>query len=101
MAPADTVASNLVDIFEIVPQEPHHAPTAVVSGQDARLSRYQAILSKLSPDEDLTSGGAVQGHVDWLSDDDTMEMQGDSPSIKEGAGEPLVGTFADATAAVA
>ncbi|KAI1841837.1 hypothetical protein JX266_011915, partial [Neoarthrinium moseri] len=88
---------NLVDIFEITPQEQQQAHPAVLSGQDARSSRYQTILSKLSADDDLSTA-TLQGHVDWLSDDDTVEMQGKAPSVKEGAGEPLVGTFADAAA---
>lgn len=69
----------------------------MLSGQDARLSRYQTILSKLSADDD-TAGGATLGHVDWMSDDDTMEIKTGPPSVKEGGGEPLVGTFADAAA---
>ncbi|KAH8649167.1 late endosomal/lysosomal adaptor and MAPK and MTOR activator-domain-containing protein [Xylariales sp. PMI_506] len=94
-------SNNLVDIFEIAPQEVQHLHPAVLSGQDTRLSQYKAILSRLSPDDDLSTGGTVQGHVDWLSDEESVEMQGNPPSVKEGAGEPLVGTFADAAAAVA
>lgn len=45
--------------------------------------------------------GTLQGHVDWLSDDDTMETMTGPPSVNEGAGEALVGTFADAAAAAA
>jgi hypothetical protein len=60
--------------------------------------RYQAILSRLSADDDI-SPATLQCHVDWSSDDDTLELQGKPPSVKEGKGEPLVGTFADAAAA--
>ncbi|KAH6645171.1 late endosomal/lysosomal adaptor and MAPK and MTOR activator-domain-containing protein [Truncatella angustata] len=88
-------SNNLVDIFEIAPQEPQQAYPAAVDSQDVRLSRYQAILSKLSADDDDDKS---TGHVDWLSDDDTMDTPTGPPSVKEGAGEPLVGTFADATA---
>ncbi|KAI0129885.1 hypothetical protein BJ170DRAFT_291157 [Xylariales sp. AK1849] len=94
-------SNNLLDIFEITPQETQHGHAAALSGQDARISRYQAILSKLSPEDDLSPSGTLQGQVDWTSDDDTMEMQGKPPSVEEGAGEPLLGTFADAAAAVA
>ncbi|KAK6080525.1 hypothetical protein SCUP234_05071 [Seiridium cupressi] len=92
-------SNNLVDIFEIAPQETQQAHPAVLAGQDARSSRYQTILSKLSADDSISAGTGL-GHVDWLSDDDTMEMQTDPPSVKDGGGEPLVGTFADAAAVV-
>lgn len=91
-------SNNLVDIFEITPQETQDAHPTVLSGQDSRLMRYQTILSRLSADDDI-SPAALQGHVDWSSDDDTLELQGKPPSVKEGKGEPLVGTFADAAAA--
>lgn len=94
------MVSNLVDIFEIAPQELQQAQPAVLSGQDARLSRYQIILSKLYTNDDI-AGGTTLGHLDWLSDDDTMEIRTGPPSVKEGGGEPLVGTFADAAAAAA
>ncbi|KAK8062169.1 hypothetical protein PG997_014266 [Apiospora hydei] len=92
-------SNNLVDIFEIAPQETQQAPHAMLSGQDLRLSRYQTILAKLSTDDDLSSAGTVQGHLDWTSDDDLPELQGHAPSIKDGVGKPLVGTFSDAAAA--
>jgi hypothetical protein len=86
----------LVDIFEIIPPPPQQAHPAALAGQDARISRYQNILSKLSTDDDLNMAIA-QGQVDWMSDDDAMEMPTGPPSVKQG--EPLVGTFADAAAA--
>lgn len=86
-------SNNLVDIFEIAPSQPQQAHTTALAGQDSRLNRYQTILSKLSADDD-TSAATAQGQVDWLSDDDTMEIQLDPPTVK--AGEALVGTFADA-----
>ncbi|KAI1374430.1 late endosomal/lysosomal adaptor and MAPK and MTOR activator-domain-containing protein [Hypoxylon crocopeplum] len=93
-------SNNLVDVFEITPQESQRTQPAIFSGQDARLARYQNILSKLVPEgeSDSTDG---PGAVDWLlNEDDTVELQGNPPSIKDEAGAPLVGTFADITAAV-
>lgn len=68
-------------------------------GQDGRLARYHAILAKLSADDDPARAGNVYGQMDWLSDDESADMQASAPSIKEGAGQPLVGTFADAAVA--
>ncbi|ORY58434.1 late endosomal/lysosomal adaptor and MAPK and MTOR activator-domain-containing protein [Pseudomassariella vexata] len=90
-------SNNLVDIFEITPQESQRTHPTMFSGQNVCLDKYQNIISKLLASDDMTS---VQGHVDWLSDDDITEVQGGMPGIKEG-GEPLVGTFADAATAVA
>lgn len=71
----------------------------MLPGQDGRLARYHAILAKLSADDDSSRAGNVYGQMDWLSDDEVADMQASAPSIKEGAGQPLVGTFADAAAA--
>lgn len=91
--------SNLVDVFEIAPQESQRAQPAIFSGQDARLARYQNILSKLSPDGDIASTDVGPGAVEWLlSEEDSLELQGKAPSIKDETGGPLVGTFADAAA---
>ncbi|KAI0107702.1 late endosomal/lysosomal adaptor and MAPK and MTOR activator-domain-containing protein [Hypoxylon sp. NC0597] len=91
-------SNNLVDVFEITPQESQRTQPALFSGQEARLARYQNILSKISPEvENNADGGS--GAVEWLlSEDDTVELQGKAPSIKDEAGGPLVGTFADITA---
>lgn len=92
--------SNMVDIFEIAPQGgvARITPAAYApSGQDARLARYQTLLSKLSVD-DL----AADARIDWtLQEEDTVEMQRSVPPVKAEVGEPLVGNFADAAAAVA
>ncbi len=85
-------SSNLVDVFEIAPQESHRTQPTIFSGQDARMARYQNILSKLSPEE-----GADSDVVEWLpNEEETSEAHGKNPSVKEVSGEPLVGTFADA-----
>ncbi|KAI2617757.1 late endosomal/lysosomal adaptor and MAPK and MTOR activator-domain-containing protein [Hypoxylon sp. NC1633] len=94
-------SNNLVDVFEITPQESQRAQRAIFSGQDARLARYQNILSKLSTEGDPDSADVGPGAVEWLvNDDDSLELRGKPPSIKDEAGGPLVGTFADITAAV-
>ncbi|KAL7622149.1 hypothetical protein AAE478_007651 [Parahypoxylon ruwenzoriense] len=99
---ADPLPSKLVDVFEITPQEPQRTQPAIFSGQDARLARYQNILSKLSADGENASADDGQGAAEWLlSEDDTVELQGKAPSVKDEAGGPLVGTFADATAVAA
>lgn len=96
---ANLILSNMVDVFEIGPQaggsqgpSPHFAYT----GQGARLARYQRLVSKLNNREE-TAPGEVK--VDWLLDDDTIELHRNRPeSVKTNEGDDgaLVGTFADA-----
>jgi hypothetical protein len=75
------------------------AHPAVFSGHEARLTRYQNILSKLSSNNDDTAEGN-QGAVEWLlGDEDNVEILEQDITIKEGSAGPLVGTFADAAAA--
>ncbi|KAJ2980230.1 hypothetical protein NUW58_g7003 [Xylaria curta] len=94
--------SNLVDVFEITPSDTHSTPPAMFPGQDARLARYQNILSNLSSDDTSAAAEANQGTIAWLvSEDDNGDVAEQNITIKEGAGGPLVGTFADAVAAVA
>jgi hypothetical protein len=93
----------MVDIFEIAPQETstRKVPTPFAyTGQGARVARYQHLVSKLNTDQDSPPGGVK---VDWLSEEDTIEMQKNRPaSVKtmEGNDGPLVGSFADAAAAM-
>ncbi|KAI1742978.1 late endosomal/lysosomal adaptor and MAPK and MTOR activator-domain-containing protein [Xylaria scruposa] len=95
-------SNNLVDVFEITPQESQRTPPAVFPGQDARLARYQNILSKLSLDDGPTTIEGTQGSVAWLvSEEDNADGVEHNITIKEGSTGPLVGTFADAVAAVA
>ncbi|KAI1074205.1 hypothetical protein F5B20DRAFT_586534 [Whalleya microplaca] len=92
-------SNNLVDVFEITPQESQRTQPTMFSGQDARLARYQNILSKISPDNDPAFGDATHDAVEWLpSEDDTLEAQGKPLDIKDETDGPLVGTFSDATA---
>ncbi|KAI5918003.1 late endosomal/lysosomal adaptor and MAPK and MTOR activator-domain-containing protein [Camillea tinctor] len=95
-------SNNLVDVFEIAPQETQRTQPVLFSGQDVRLARYQNILSKLSTDSGGTPVDGNYGPVEWLvSEESAIDLHGEGPSIKEASGEPLVGTFADAAAAVA
>ncbi|GJC98950.1 hypothetical protein ColKHC_07776 [Colletotrichum higginsianum] len=90
----------MVDIFEIAPQDHAHRPaptTFAYAGQEARIVRYQHLLSKLASKDEAPTG--VQ--VDWLpQEDDTIEMQRGVPAVKTESDKPLVGTFADAAAAM-
>ncbi|CAG7566307.1 unnamed protein product [Fusarium equiseti] len=101
LTPAD---SNMVDIFDIAPQENGNRGTTTpfaYAGQGARLARYQHLVAKLSKQGENTPVSGVK--VDWLPEDETIEMQKNGPaSIKtlESDDGPLVGTFADAAAAM-
>jgi hypothetical protein len=93
----------MVDIFEIAPQDTALRPAAAsfaYAGQEARIVRYQHLLSKLSGNEDgqdLVNGGAGV-HVDWP--EEAPGTPHGAPSIKSESDQPLVGTFADAAAAM-
>jgi hypothetical protein len=95
--------SNMVDIFEIAPQDPASRGTSTpfaYTGQGARVARYQHLVSKLNTEDDESLAGVK---VDWLGEDDTVELQRNQPaSIKtiNSDDAPLVGTFADAAAAM-
>jgi len=97
-------SSNMVDIFEIAPNESATRAASTpfaYAGQEARLARYQHLVSKLDTGNDSAASGVK---VDWMADDDTIEMQGNRPAspnaLEEDDGPPLVGTFADAAAAM-
>ncbi|KAI3324353.1 late endosomal/lysosomal adaptor and MAPK and MTOR activator-domain-containing protein [Xylariaceae sp. AK1471] len=95
-------SNNLVDVFEITPQESQRTHPAIFSGHDARLTRYQNILSKLSSDDRTANADDNHGAVEWLlNEEDNAELPEQNITIKEGSAGPLVGTFADAAAAVA
>ncbi|KAF4961300.1 hypothetical protein FGADI_318 [Fusarium gaditjirri] len=97
-------SDNMVDIFEIAPQENTNRGATTpfaYAGQGARLARYQHLVSKLGNQGDNNPASGVK--VDWLPEDETIEMQKNGPaSIKtlESDEGPLVGTFADAAAAM-
>lgn len=87
----------MVDIFEVTPQSnPSRAPPAFPYAHDPQTSRYQNLLSRLSVADDEPVDGV---HVDWLpaEHDDNIEMRSEQG---KGDDKPLVGTFADAAAAM-
>lgn len=114
----------MVDIFEIAPsQDPTmaaHAPPAApfaYASQGARAARYQHLAARLSAGDDvnaaanLTAAGPAAG-LDWTTTDDEDEYDYDVIEMT-GTGiepqhhttlklpdKPLVGTFADAAAAM-
>lgn len=99
-------SDNMVDIFEVAPQGDGRrrstpAPFAY-AGQEARIMRYKNLLSKLGANnagEDVDPADGVQ--VDWLTEEqDLIEMQRNAPNTKTDDDKPLVGTFADAAAAM-
>lgn len=96
-------ANNLVDVFEITPDESQRIQPAIFPRQEARLARYQHILSKLSSDDGrITADGNAGAAAFVLSEEDNIGGQrGHTITIKETSSGPLVGTFADAVAAVA
>ncbi|KAK0629306.1 late endosomal/lysosomal adaptor and MAPK and MTOR activator-domain-containing protein [Bombardia bombarda] len=104
-------SDNMVDIYDIVPQDKivqaaqaAAAPASpyAYAGQEARIARYQTLLSKLSSHDDLAS----VARVDWgdVPEDETIEMQQSTAAlvapVKPDGGEALVGNFADAAAAM-
>ncbi|CAL3969568.1 unnamed protein product [Diplocarpon coronariae] len=103
-----TMTSNhLVDIFALVPQSAHPAtvsPSATTGfpAQEARLVRYQEVLSKVSASDEFSKSNILPtDHTPaasdgWLSEDDEVdEVKGHTPVKSEGIG-PLLGSFADA-----
>ncbi|KAI0009355.1 late endosomal/lysosomal adaptor and MAPK and MTOR activator-domain-containing protein [Xylariaceae sp. FL0662B] len=95
-------SNNLVDVFEITPQESQRTQPAMFSGHDARLARYHNILSRISPDNDTAVADITREAVEWLpGEEDTTEMQGKAFAVKDELDGPLVGTFSDATAGLA
>ncbi|KAH8172352.1 late endosomal/lysosomal adaptor and MAPK and MTOR activator domain-containing protein [Sarocladium implicatum] len=97
-------SNNMVDIFEINPAETSTRTSAnafAYAGQGARVARYQHLISKLDSEDNLTSTAGIK--VDWMEDDDAADTTGGNetsvsrPQNDEG---PLVGTFADAAAAM-
>nr|CEG03558.1 unnamed protein product [Fusarium acuminatum CS5907] len=77
-------SDNMVDIFDIAPQENVARGTTTpfaYAGQGARLARYQHLVSKLSSQGDSNPVNGVK--VDWLPEDETIEMRKNGPaSIK-------------------
>lgn len=98
-------SNNMVDIFEITPGETSVRASAnafAYAGQGARVARYQNLISKLESEDNDASMAGVK--VDWMGEEENTEAADANPStalrappVDEG---PLVGTFADAAAAM-
>jgi len=95
-------SNHLVDIFAMVPQSASSVPTAAFPAQDARLLRYQDVLTKmsakgLSNKSDLLSTESTPNISDgWISEEDELEeAKGRTPVKSDNVG-PLLGGFADA-----
>lgn len=92
----------MVDVFEIAaPNASGSGPTASFgyAGQGARVARYQHLVSRLTSEESEQPAGIK---IDWFTDDEGAEANERPMSLKtldndDGA---LVGTFADAAAAM-
>ena len=100
----------MIDVFEIAPPQhdslrPTLTPFAY-AGEEARTMRYQTLLSRLSANEE--GGEGIK--VDWIAQEQEQELD-DSAETREGSGivglpktgeddKALVGTFADAAAAM-
>jgi hypothetical protein len=95
----------MVDIFEIAPQFDAARPVPAqlsYAGHEARIVRYQTLINKLNLASNEDANDGVQ--IEWLpqEEDGNIEMHrgvGDKPDHKPDD-KPLVGTFADAAAAM-
>ncbi|KAH8587143.1 late endosomal/lysosomal adaptor and MAPK and MTOR activator-domain-containing protein [Bisporella sp. PMI_857] len=95
-------SNHLVDIFAMVPQNMPPTPVAAFPAQDARISRYQDVLAKLSANG-LTHS-APHLSVDntppisdgWISEEDDVEEAKGHGLVKSEDVGPLLGGFADA-----
>jgi len=95
-------SNHLVDIFAMVPQSVPPPPTSTFPVHDARLSRYQDVLAKLSTKglakttNQQLNDGASNPSDGWLSDDDNVDDFRGIHAIKSETTGPLLGGFADA-----
>jgi hypothetical protein len=93
--------SHLVDVFDIIPPErfaPALAPQFALANEDGRQARYQSLLARLST-RDETLGAKIE----WLhqeEDGDVQQEPGAIHKVEQEGGEPLVGNFVDAAAAM-
>ncbi|EJP66060.1 hypothetical protein MY5147_006628 [Beauveria neobassiana] len=92
-------SSNMVDIFEIAPQQPNAGSAAGFgyAGHGGRVARYQHLVSKLSSEEVDQPAGIK---IDWFTEDDSQHERPMSLKTLDHDEGALVGTFADAAAAM-
>jgi len=95
-------SNHLVDIFAMVPQTTPPVPTTAFQPQDARLLRYQDVLSKMSlkglsnKANQTSADGPSNFSDDWMSDEDEVEESKGPRAIKSESVGPLLGGFVDA-----
>jgi hypothetical protein len=92
----------MVDIFEIAPQADTARPgPAQVSyaGHEARIARYQTLINKLelASNESVATDGT---QIDWVPQDEDGHIELHPALGGKADDKPLVGTFADAAAAM-
>lgn len=83
----------------MVPQKVQHTPNAAFPGQDARILRYQDVLTKISANGEsndkshLSVDNAPYISDGWISEEDEADSE---PPAKPTDVGPLLGGFADA-----
>ncbi|KAI1435461.1 late endosomal/lysosomal adaptor and MAPK and MTOR activator-domain-containing protein [Xylaria sp. CBS 124048] len=89
-------SNTLVDVFEIAPQESHRTQAMIVPQRDARVARYQNILSEMPVDDGTRAVDSNPKTTEWLwSDEHPPDPPRYNIAHKEALTVPLVGTFAD------
>ena len=89
----------MVDIFAMVPQNVPPTSSAIFHGQDARLLRYQDVLTKITANGQSTNinhqlADSTPNISDgWISEEDDAEV---GPLAKPADARSLLGGFADA-----
>lgn len=96
------VISNMVDVFDMAPKGPASRTSSGSFGfsQEAQSARYQHLVAKFGPDGNEHAAGI---RIDWMGENDNAENNDERPmSLKtlDGGDDALVGTFADAAAAM-
>jgi hypothetical protein len=91
----------MVDIFEIAPQIDTARPVPAqlsYAGHEARIARYQTLIIKLNLASNEDANDGVQ--IEWLRQDEDGHIELDPAIGVKPDDKPLVGTFADAAAAM-
>jgi hypothetical protein len=95
-------SNNMVDIFEITPGESSTRTSSNAfgyAGQGARVARYQHLISRLDSQDEAGTAGVK---VDWMGEEDPGDNSTNNSAVARPPADegPLVGTFADAAAAM-